>query len=352
MTIRETGKRIGLIVLLVWLTVFVPTSAQAEEDAQNPAGYTVESVIPDNQVDKEKTYYHLKMVPEQAQTIQVKVISMQKEPVKVKLAVHDAVSSEVGAIDYAAEKPKLDKSLKDPITSFVKIKGDQKEITVQNFEEKIVEYEIQMPKEAYAGVKLGSLRFLREGEDNKENQSGLIPEYARVIALMLTEDEDTFNHGAELHLKNVQLSLSNGRKVIAANIQNDQPKVLQKMTINGQVKEKGKSEVLAKHEMEDFSVAPNSNFNFEIPLGVERFLPGTYVFTGEAKGDGKTWKWEEEFTVGEKQAEKINEETVFKLQVPKWVPWVALGLVVALIGLGIFLSYRQKQWQHQANERK
>lgn len=347
MTIRRRGIRLGLLLLLAGLILLIPTLAHADEDAQDPAGYTVESVIPENQVDKEKTYYYLRMAPEQTQTIQVKVISTQKEPVVVHLAIHDAVSSEVGAIDYAAEKPTLDKSLREPITSFVTIKDNLKKVTVENFEEKIIEYEIKMPKEPYAGVKLGSLRFVHKGDEGKKNESGLIPEYARVIALMLTEDEDTFNHGAELHLKKVQLSLSNGRKVIAANIQNDQPKVLQKMTIKGQVKEKGKSEVLAKHEMEDFSVAPNSNFNFEIPLGVERFLPGTYVFTGEAKGDGRTWKWDEEFTVGEKQAEKVNEETVFKLQVPKWVPWVAAGLVLALIGLVGYLTYRQRQWRER-----
>lgn len=345
MTIREKGKKASLFLLLLWMSFFFPAIGQAADEAQSPAGFTVESVIPDNQVDKTKTYYYLKLEPEQKQTIQVKVISTQEEPVTVKLAVHDAVSSSVGAIDYANPEPKLDKSLTDPITGLVKIKDDLKEVTVQNFEEKLVEYEITAPKDTFPGVKLGSLRFVREGDESEKNESGLVSEYARVIALMLTEDGETFNHGAELHLKNVGLTLSNGRKVIAATIQNDQPKVLQEMNIKGEVRKKGEKEVLVDLEIQDFSVAPNSNFDFEMPLGIERFMPGTYVFTGEAKGDERTWTWEEEFTVGREEADKVNEDTVFKVTVPDWVPWVAALLILSLVGLIGYLVYRQRQWK-------
>ncbi|MGL9730811.1 DUF916 and DUF3324 domain-containing protein [Enterococcus sp. DIV0756] len=337
----------GSLFLMIIGSLFFPMIGRAEKEEQDPAGFTVESIIPENQVDKTKTYYYLSVEPEQKQTIQVKVISTKKEPVTVSVAVHDAVSSSVGAIDYANAKPKLDKSLKNPITSLVKVKDNVKEVTVKNFEEKIVEYEIIPPKESFTGVKLGSLRFVRKGGAAEKNKSGLTPEYARVIALMLTEDEEQFNHGADLHLKKVGLDLSNGRKVIAANVQNNQPKVLQEMKINGQIKRKGESKVLSKHEMENFSVAPNSNFNFEIPLGIDKFEAGTYVFTGEAKGDGRTWKWNETFEVGKERADQINEETVFKLIVPQWVPWVAGILLLSLIGLIVFLRRRQRTWQER-----
>ena len=337
----------GSLLLLIIGSLLFPILGHAEKKQQDPAGFTVESIIPENQVDKTKTYYYLSVEPAQKQTIQVKVKSTKKEPVTISVAVHDAVSSSVGAIDYANPKPKLDKSLQNPITSLVKVKDNVKEVTVKNFEEKIVEYEITPSKEKFSGVKLGSLRFVRKGEESEKNKSGLTPEYARVIALMLTEDEEQFNHGAELHLKKVGLDLSNGRKVIAAKIQNDQPKVLQEMTINGQITRKGESEVLAKHQMENFSVAPNSNFNFELPLGLERFEAGTYVFTGEAKGDGRTWKWEETFKVGKERADQINEETVFKLVVPQWVPWTAGILLLCLIGMAVYLKRRQQTWQER-----
>lgn len=331
----------GAMILLSGL-LLAPVSHAEEE--QGGAGFTVESLIPENQVDPNYTFFYLKSAPEEKQTIEVKVISTQKDPVTVKVAVHDAVSSSIGEIDYAKTDPELDSSLKNPITSFVTVKDDVEEVTVANFEEKIVAFEISPPKEAFAGVKLGSLRFLREAEDSESNQTGVVPEFARVIALMLTEDETPFNQGAELHLKKVDLTLANGRKVVAATIQNDQPKVLQEMTIKGKVKRKGEEEVLVEREQINFTVAPNSNFDFQLPLGLERFSAGTYVFTGEATGDDRTWRWEEEFTVGEEKANKINDETVFKLVVPAWVPWTAAALTLLFIGLIIYLVRRQRQW--------
>lgn len=124
------------------------------------------------------------------------------------------------------------------------------------------------------------------------------------------------------------------------------------MKIEGTVKKKGEKKTVVSHKMEKFSVAPNSNFDFELPLGLEPFSTGTYVFTGNATGDGRTWKWEEEFTIEQRQADKINDETVYKILVPAWVLWTGFGLVIALVGLIVYLIRRQKQWQAESHERK
>lgn len=342
---QKKDYRLLFFPFLLMLFLFPSINFADEKNTEEEMGFSVESIIPENQVDRTKSYFNLSVVPEQKQTIQVKVKSLQEDPVTIQVKVHDAVSSSVGSIDYAKDKPKLDVSLKDPITDLVKVENGIKEVTLKNKEEKTINFEITPPKDSFEGVKLGSLRFLRKNAQAEKETSGLVPQYARVIAIMLTEDEEAFNQGAELHLKRVNLQLSNGRKVIAARIQNDQPKVLQEMTIQGNVRKKGEKKILAKQKQEDFSVAPNSNFDFEIPLGLEKFEAGTYVFTGKAEGDGRTWKWEEEFTVGKEQADKINEETVFKVIVPSWVPWVALSLGIVLIALVVFLLRRQQQWK-------
>ncbi|WP_313886566.1 DUF916 and DUF3324 domain-containing protein [Enterococcus hulanensis] len=332
-----------LVILFLFPMIGLADEANTEEEM----GFSVESVIPENQVDRTKTYFHLSVDPEQKQTIQVKLKSLQDTAVTIQIKVHDAVSSSIGAIDYAKDKPKLDRSLTHPITELVKIKGNNQEVTLRNKEEKTIEFEITPPKDPFSGVKLGSIRFLKKNEQAEKNKSGLIPQYARVIAVMLTEDEEPFNQGAELHLKRVGLQLSNGQKVIAARIQNDQPKVLQEMTIQGSVRRKDEKKTLAKHKMDNFSVAPNSNFDFEIPLGLEKFEAGTYVFTGKAEGDGRTWEWDKEFTVGKEQADKINDETVYKVQIPAWVPWTALALILGFIGLLFYLFHRQQQWKNE-----
>lgn len=214
---------------------------------------------------------------------------------------------------------------------------------MKNFEEKTIEYEITTPSKKFPGVKLGSLRFVKKSTD-KGKQKGLVPEYARVVAIMLTEDGEKFNQGADLHLKKVNLKLSNGQKVIAARIQNDQPKVIQELSINGKVKKKGSKSTVASQKVKDFSVAPNSNFDFEIPLSIKKFGAGTYEFTGVASANGKKWNWKKEFTVGNEQAKKVNEESVYKLRTPSWAPIVTVALIVSLIGLIAFLIRRQSIW--------
>lgn len=347
---KKNVNYIGRIILLCFIGLLLlplegHAQGEASQEEESPAGFTVESIIPENQVDTTKTYYYLKMEPQQHQTIQVKVTSLKKEPVTVKVAVHDAVSSNVGAIDYANANPKLDNSLKTPLTSFVKVKDDIKEVTVENFEEKLVDFEIQTPAASFPGVKLGSLRFVKKNEEKKK--SGVTPEFAYVIALMLTEDGEQFNHGAELHLKKVGLQLSNGKKVIAANIQNDQPKVLQKLKIEGSLTKKGESKPTYQHKVKDFSVAPNSNFNFELPLGLEHVKTGTYIFKGKAEGDGRVWEWEKEVNLGKEQVDKVNQNAAYQILVPGWIPWTAMSLILLLLILIAYLFIRERKWKEE-----
>ena len=204
--VKRFSKYVVEIMFIVWLCcLFFPLVAKADS-TQAAAGFTVESVIPSNQVDTSRSYFYLKVVPNVSQTIQVRIRSTQEAAVTVKLGIHDAVSSSNGSIDYTQVKPRLDESLKNPLTELVTVSKNQKEITVANFEEKVVEYKIHPPKAAFSG--------------------------------MMTEDESAFNRGAELKLKDVGAKISKGKNVIAATIQNDQPKLLQEATIKGSIRQK------------------------------------------------------------------------------------------------------------------
>ena len=165
------GKGSFFFFLFIILLFFFPTVGQAEQaDTEEKMGFAVESIIPENQVDTTKTYFYLAMEPNQTQTIQVKLRNLQDAPITIQIKVHTAVSSSVGAIDYAKDKPKLDKSLTEPITDLVKRKDGTEEVTLKASEEKTVSFDITTPKTAFSGVKLGSLRFVRKNEEAKSKQ--------------------------------------------------------------------------------------------------------------------------------------------------------------------------------------
>lgn len=335
--VKRFSKYVVEIMFIVWLCcLFFPLVAKADS-TQAAAGFTVESVIPSNQVDTSRSYFYLKVVPNVSQTIQVKIRSTQEAAVTVKLGVHDAVSSSNGSIDYTQVKPRLDESLKNPLTELVIVSKNQKEITVANFEEKVVEYKIHPPKAAFSGIKLGALRFVKKETDDEASKGALAAEYAYVIAVMLTEDESAFNRGAELKLKDVGAKISKGKNVIAATIQNDQPKLLQEATIKGSIRQKNDAQVLDNYEIKDFSFAPNSNVDFEVPI--ERKYPaGKYIFSGEVNVQGQSWRWEKEFKIDTEKKrgkEKSNVERV------SWVFY----FVVPILGVLFYFVKRQRVWQ-------
>ena len=62
-------------------------------------------------------------------------------------------------------------------------------------------YEIKIPKEPFSGVKLGALRFIKQLEDESLTSNQFTSTYAYTISVMLTEDKQPFDEGAELQLK-------------------------------------------------------------------------------------------------------------------------------------------------------
>lgn len=344
------GKRLLSLFLLISGVIFSFSGGSQSLAAQeeNPAGYTVESIQSENQVDTSKSYFYIGVQPERSQTFKVKIKSLRKEPRKVKIQVNNAITGNNGVIDYTKVDPELDESLKQPLTSFVKVENEQKEVTVQNFEEKIVSFVVTPPKDTFPGVKLGAVRFVgvpTTEEQKATKDKGITPQYAFVIALMVTEDKEQFDSGAELHLKHARLQLVNGERVFEGTIQNDQPKVLTGLSMEGYVTKKGSKDKIAKVAKENLSVAPNSNFGVLFPAGLDNVRAGKYVMTLVAKGDDRKWKWTKEFQVGEKEAAKINDEAVYKITVPKWVPYLFFLILIMALIITIFLIQRRNKWQ-------
>lgn len=340
-----------LAVVGLLISLLLPINAFAEE-GQSPAGFTVESLPRESQVDTTKSYFYIGLQPEQEQTIQVKIKSTRKEPRTVRIQLNNAITGPNGVIDYTREDPQLDESLTVPLTDFVEIEGEQKEVTVENFEEQIISFKIRPPKETFSGVKLGAVRFIGvpTKTEKEQGKGGVTQEYAYTIALMVTEDKETFDSGADLKLKKAKLELFGGNRVFVGTIQNDQPKVLTDLSIKGYIKRKDSSKRFAQITKENLSVAPNSNFGIHLPAGLENVRPGKYVMTLVAQGDGREWKWTKEFQVGEKEAAKINKDAVFRLYLPKWTPYVFGGLFITMFLLTYWLIRRRKKGQNAQTE--
>lgn len=332
-------------LLVVFFLVLLPSQVFAKESSN--LGYTVSAVLNGKQIDPEKSYFYIQTTPAEEQTLKVKVKSTQIEPVKLKIYATNAFTGDNGTIEYTDNKQLLDETLSQPISAVLKIESPS--LTVKNFEEKEAIFKLVPPKESYAGIKMGALVF---EIDDSENESQVSNKFAYRIGLITSESGDDYKNSKTLNLLETKSTIKRGKKMILTTFQNPEPKILNDLEIYAEVKEKGKSAILKKKTVENYMLAPNSHFDFEIDWGTAAVKAGTYVVQIKATNEYNDWTFEKEFTISGAQAEKMNQESSFKIVTPRWIK-VTASLCMLLMGIVIiFIFIRRKKMEIEWRQRR
>ncbi|MCO7181203.1 DUF916 and DUF3324 domain-containing protein [Lactococcus formosensis] len=316
--------------------------------------FSVQAVIPENQVDKSQSYFDLRMKAGEAQDLLVDMRNDTSEDVTVEVTPNTAITNQNGIVEYNDTKTERDSSLK---TGFKDIATTEKEVTVPAKSTKQLKVHVQMPKEEYSGTILGGIYFSekdkdtsKETEDEASQGSQIVNKYAYVIGVQLTENDTPVQ--AELRLNAVQAQQINYRNVITANIQNYEAAILKDLKIEGKVYEKGGSEVLYSEVKEDLRMAPNSNFDFAISLDNKPFKAGKYTFKGVGKSGDKEWTFEKDFEIKGEESRKYNKEAVSLEKNYTWI-YILVGVIILailLVIIVILLKKLKKNKEEQENE--
>lgn len=328
---------LSLVVLILFpFTAFAEDTKESKEITENEkrAGFTVQAVLPENQLNDRISYYHLLMTPEQQQTIEVKVINTSAEKQTYKVEVINAATNKNGLITYDERDKKPDESMKLPISKVAKPK--EKEITVDAYTEGKAEITIQTPKEAFQGILLGGVRISLKSDDTEEESKGMSVKntYGYAIGLVLTEQDFAPVYGeTDLKLTKLQPEIDYGSKVLEASIQNPYPEAVQKLTAEGKIVRKDQEKAIAKNKQENVKIAPNSIFPFQIDWGMQEVSAGEYTFIGKIKGESKTWTFKEDFTITREMAKKMNKQTAFRIFIPSWwmISFYVVGTLTAIV---------------------
>ena len=342
-------KLIYIALFVVFFSMIGSKTAFAKDDAG--LGYTVQAIPSSKQIDPEKTYFYIQTAPGEEEELRVKIASTQEEEVTVKVYASDAFTGDSGTIEYTQDSKLLDTTLQNPITSMTKIETPS--ITVGNFEEKEAIIKLTPPKESYAGVKMGALVFELDKGDNKETVGN---KFAYRVGLFTAETGDDFKDSKTLNFLDAKSTIKRGKKMILATLQNPEPKILSNIQINAEVKEKGKQAVLKRKKVENYTLAPNSHFDFEIDWGTSKVKAGTYVLTMNISNNYNDWKFEKEFTISGEQAKKMNDESGFKIITPTWIKIVTILCFVGMFLVMVILVVRRKEmeseWKKRRNRKK
>ncbi|OJG23787.1 hypothetical protein RU98_GL001799 [Enterococcus caccae] len=318
----------------------------AKDDAG--LGYTVSIVQPKTQIDPEKSYFYVKTTPGEAQTLEVRVRSTKKEPVHLNIYGSNAITGDGGTIEYAKDVSKIDKTLKEPLTSLITV--ETPEITVENFEEKIIHVKLTPPKESYQGVKMGALIFsLDKGSEKK---SGVTTEFSYRIGVIASSSGDEFNNAQTLKLISTKAAMKRGKKMVIANLQNPEPRILENLTIEATMVEKGSEKKIKKITVQNYKLAPNSNFDFELDWGIAQLPSGDYTLKLTASNDLHEWNLSKDFTISNQQAKQINEASVFKIITPTWIKIIAAIFIGYFIAITSIMIFRRMRWEKKWKRRR
>lgn len=338
------------IVLFLSFCLFSFPKESLADDSSN-LGYTVSAVLNGKQIDPGKSYFYVQTQPNEEQVLKVKVKSTQKEPIKLKIYATNAFTGDGGTIEYTEDKKLLDSTLTQPIGDILKVETPS--LTVENYDEKEATFKLTPPKESYDGVKMGALVFEIDDSDSKEQVSS---KFSYRIGLITSESGDDYKDSKTLNLIDAKSTIKRGKKMILTTLQNPEPKILSNLELTAEVRQKGSDTVLKKKAVEDYMLAPNSHFDFEMDWGTEAVRAGTYVVTITATNGYDDWKFEKELTITGEQAKKMNDESSFKIITPTWLKIVTVVIFLLTVLITVTLVVRRKKlegrWKKLRKKRK
>lgn len=249
-----------------------------------------------------------------------------------------------GLLDYTGTI-KDNKDLKLPLTSIVK--STQSEVKVPAKSEVNTSLTVTLPKEKFPGVVVGGIVVSEKAEKTPKDQKKEVSienTYNYTLGVVLTNNAKTkMNQPISVTLEKVAPILSNGRKIIQADILNPNPYIFDQATVAGKILEKNTDKVIKEQQKTNVNIAPYSVYPFQFDWKKDELKAGTYVFTGSVKAGGKEWLFSKEFTINPTTANDINEQSLYHVVVPQWlqISWIILFLV-NVAGI-IYLAIRYKK---------
>lgn len=326
-------------LLRFFVLVFLSSLSMMPVFANEGIYFSVSSVIPENQINKNLSYFNLKVAPSSSQELKIKIFNNKKHEIKVKAMVTSATTCLNGFISYT-NLMNYDESLKYPLPDILKL--NQSEYIVPAGGMKTATAMLNMPAEIYDGIILGGLVFTKADDDNSEieekKQSAvqIENEYQYVVGVMLSENDNKVI--ANMNLKYIKSTLVNYHTGLAVNLQNDTSVIIPNLKISATTYKKGSSEVYRFAEKENIKMAPNSNFDFMVDWQNHKFEAGEYRAHVVAQNEDYFWEWDENFTITPEQANETNRDAVDIISSnSNWIYIVLAALVLILVAFLAFI---------------
>lgn len=293
-------------------------------------GFGVVPEIPDNQVNKNLTYFDLKTTPGMQETIKVKITNDSNKSVTLEPVVNTSKTNYNGVIEYQNTKLKSDKTLPADIGKIVTPLQKQTTIAANSSQE--ISFSVNMPDKQFKGQLIGGMVFKDTNQTTRK--SGISNQYAYVVGVVLHGYEDEEKNS--MSLGQVFADQNNYRNVITADLRNTSAKIISKLSVTTKITKQGSSNVLYTATQNSKMVAPNSIYPFPTSLNNKELKSGNYTIDVVAKTKTQKWHFKKNFKITGKVAKKLNDKAV---NLEKDYTWLYTVVIIMLIILLMVLFY-------------
>lgn len=322
------------------LLLIFPVITNAEENSLN---FYVTPIYPDSQLDETKGYFDLNLNTSEQEVLALTLQNATNQELQVEITAHTAYTNVQGVVEYGKDDEVPDTTLSHSLNELIKT---PEIIILQGNETKTIEAILNMPSETFEGILAGGLKIRevpKESETDTKTTEGLsiTNEFSYVIGVVVSNERSTVT--PNLELIDVFADQLNYRNVISATIQNFMPTFVNRLSVEATVHKKGEDTLLYQASQEQMQMAPNSHFDFPIPLNGDQFNSGTYILNLTAHSGDEMWTWKKEFTIDGDEARSLNRSDVTIDASINWWVVAMIVLIILLIACCVYLFWQKKK---------
>uniref|UniRef100_UPI00359C69AA DUF916 and DUF3324 domain-containing protein n=1 Tax=Enterococcus faecalis TaxID=1351 RepID=UPI00359C69AA len=325
---------IGVFMVIVSI-LFSAETMLAE--ARTPAvGFQAEAQLPENQINKEVSYFHIGVKAKEEVTLHVRLDNSTEKEVTLFPTICAAKTNSLGVVEYTTKQGRIGEKGQETIEAIATIK--EKEIKLAPKETYDLKIQVKMPEKEFQGLRAGAIRLLQK---ETEKQTGNVRnQFAREIGIIL-ESSSPEEIATSLAIKKAEAGQLNARNVVDISVDNPQAKFCTLTELKGEIKEKKTGKVIAKSTLNQAKLAPTAIFKFPVRLAGKEFEAGNYIATLSAKEGNKTWHLEKEFTITKKESKTFNQSDVEIKHTPSFLDryWLSLLILLSLFLVCVLLSF-------------
>lgn len=327
---------LSLIAGFSCLEVYCATSTLASE-----LSYTVETILPDNQVDKTQSYFDLKMEPNQKQELKIHMRNDTDRVVKIAPVISPATTNLNGVVEYGPAETKLNDTAPYNIQNIVK--SSTEEITIPSHSSVDYRLEVSMPPKSYDGIVAGGIYFEEKNKPTEKTgqKAGLALEnrFSYVVAILLRETEKTVI--PELTLGKIEPTQVNSRNTITTELNNGRSVYINELKVETDIKVKNEKKILYKSSKKAMQIAPNTTLNYPTSLEGQKLKPGVYTMHVVATSGKYRWEFNKDFTISGEQARELNRKDVTIQNDNSWI-YILIGVILLILSGIILLILRKR----------